>query len=43
VRGTELSKVLTAAQIAVKPFWFNNLNTPEDFAVAEENVAALDT
>jgi molybdopterin-guanine dinucleotide biosynthesis protein A len=36
-------RALTAAQIAAKPLWFNNLNTPEEFAVAEANIAALDT
>jgi molybdopterin-guanine dinucleotide biosynthesis protein A len=36
-------QALTAAQIAAKPLWFNNLNTPEDLAVAETNIAALDT
>jgi molybdopterin-guanine dinucleotide biosynthesis protein A len=36
-------RALTAAQIAAKPLWFNNLNTPEDLAVAEANIAALDT
>jgi molybdopterin-guanine dinucleotide biosynthesis protein A len=35
--------VLTEAQIAAKPLWCNNLNTPEDFAIAEANIAGLDT
>jgi molybdopterin-guanine dinucleotide biosynthesis protein A len=42
-RDGEPRHVLTAAQIAAKPRWFNNLNTPEEFAVAERNIAALDT
>jgi molybdopterin-guanine dinucleotide biosynthesis protein A len=32
----------TAAQQAAQPLWFTNLNTPQDFALAEANVAALD-
>jgi molybdenum cofactor guanylyltransferase len=33
----------TEAQQAAMPLWFANLNTPEDFAEAEANSAALDT
>jgi molybdopterin-guanine dinucleotide biosynthesis protein A len=43
VRDAEPWRELTAAQIAAQPLWFNNLNTAEDFAVAEANAAALDT
>ncbi len=31
------------AQQFAKPLWFANLNTPEDLALAEANIAALDT
>jgi molybdenum cofactor guanylyltransferase len=31
------------AQQRAKDLWFANLNTPEDFAAAEQNAAALDT
>jgi molybdopterin-guanine dinucleotide biosynthesis protein A len=34
---------LTAAQLAAEHLWFANLNTPQDFAVAEAGTAALDT
>lgn len=30
------------AQRAAQPLWFANLNTPQDFALAEANLAALD-
>src|ERR1017187_4735979 len=33
---------ITAAQQAAQPLWFTNLNTPQDFALAEANTAALD-
>jgi molybdopterin-guanine dinucleotide biosynthesis protein A len=33
---------IASAQLAARPLWFANLNTPEDFAVAEEHLAALD-
>jgi molybdopterin-guanine dinucleotide biosynthesis protein A len=33
----------TAAQQAAKNLWFANLNTPEEFAVAERNLSVLDT
>ena len=33
---------VTAAQQAAQPLWFTNLNTPQDFALAEANTAALD-
>jgi molybdopterin-guanine dinucleotide biosynthesis protein A len=36
-------QILTAAQRAAQPFWFANLNTPQDFAEAEANISALDT
>lgn len=34
---------ITEAQQEAKHLWFANLNTPEEFAVAEQYVAALDT
>lgn len=34
---------LTQAQERAKPYWFSNLNAPEDFAEAERHVDALDT
>ena len=33
----------THAQHSAHPLWFTNLNTSQDFAVAEANTAALDT
>jgi molybdopterin-guanine dinucleotide biosynthesis protein A len=36
-------RVLTPAQRNAQSFWFANLNTPEDFLRAEENIDALDT
>lgn len=36
-------KSLTAAQLAARPLWFLNLNTPEDLTLAQAHVAALDT
>jgi molybdenum cofactor guanylyltransferase len=36
-------QTLTEAQQAAQPFWFANLNTPEDFAEAEARAGALDT
>jgi molybdopterin-guanine dinucleotide biosynthesis protein A len=36
-------EALTEAQQAARPLWFANLNTPEDFALAETHVDALDT
>jgi molybdopterin-guanine dinucleotide biosynthesis protein A len=34
---------ITAAQQDAPHLWFENLNTPEDFSLAEAHVAALDT
>jgi molybdopterin-guanine dinucleotide biosynthesis protein A len=34
---------ITPAQLATRHLWFANLNTPEDFALAEANTPALDT
>lgn len=34
---------ITPAQQAARPLWFANLNTPEDFALAEAHTDALDT
>ena len=34
---------VTEAQQAASPLWFINLNTPEDFALAETHTGALDT
>jgi molybdopterin-guanine dinucleotide biosynthesis protein A len=34
---------LTRAQHAAQSLWFANLNTPQDFALAEANAVALDT
>jgi molybdopterin-guanine dinucleotide biosynthesis protein A len=34
---------LTKKQDAVRRLWFANLNTPEEFAEAQEFVEALDT
>jgi molybdopterin-guanine dinucleotide biosynthesis protein A len=33
---------VTAAQRAAQPLWFTNLNTPQDLALAEANLTALD-
>jgi molybdopterin-guanine dinucleotide biosynthesis protein A len=33
---------LAPAQRAAQPLWFTNLNTPQDFALAAANLAALD-
>jgi molybdenum cofactor guanylyltransferase len=41
--GDEPWSVPTGAQQAAKHLWFANLNTPEDFADAEEHLDALDT
>jgi molybdopterin-guanine dinucleotide biosynthesis protein A len=41
--GVEPWSVPTEAQQAVKHLWFANLNTPEEFAAAEEHLDALDT
>ena len=38
-----LAAVLPPAQLAARHLWFHNLNTPEDMALAEANLAALDT
>jgi molybdenum cofactor guanylyltransferase len=37
------SKLSTEAQRAAQPLWFANLNTPEDFALAEVHTGTLDT
>jgi molybdopterin-guanine dinucleotide biosynthesis protein A len=42
VLDAQAMRLLTPAQRAAQPFWFNNLNTPEDFAEAEAHVDALD-
>src|SRR6266702_770498 len=34
-------QVLTEAQRAAQALWFANFNTPQDFAIAEANIAAL--
>lgn len=34
---------MTETQLQAVPFWFANLNTPEEFAEAERHVDALDT
>jgi molybdopterin-guanine dinucleotide biosynthesis protein A len=36
-------RVPTPAQLAAQSLWFANLNTPEDFALAQAHLAALDT
>jgi molybdopterin-guanine dinucleotide biosynthesis protein A len=36
-------QALNEAQQAARPLWFANLNTPEDFALAESQIDALDT
>jgi len=36
-------QLLTPGQRAAQPLWFANLNTPEDFRLAEANIAALDS
>jgi molybdopterin-guanine dinucleotide biosynthesis protein A len=41
--GGEGWRKLTAAQIAARPLWFANLNSPDDLAEAADNIAALDT
>jgi len=41
--GGEAWRNLTSAQIAARPLWFANLNSPHDFAEACDNVGALDT
>jgi molybdenum cofactor guanylyltransferase len=41
--GLTPQNVLCNAACEVQPLWFANLNTPEDFAEAEANIAALDT
>jgi molybdopterin-guanine dinucleotide biosynthesis protein A len=39
----ELSRTLAEAQLQAKELWFENLNTAEEFARAEEHLMALDT
>jgi molybdopterin-guanine dinucleotide biosynthesis protein A len=41
--GVEPRRVPTEEQQAARHLWFANLNTPEDFAMAEEHLDALDT
>jgi molybdopterin-guanine dinucleotide biosynthesis protein A len=41
--GGEPRSVPMEAQQAARHLWFANLNTPEDFAMAEEHLDALDT
>jgi molybdopterin-guanine dinucleotide biosynthesis protein A len=36
-------RCISPAQQAARPLWFANLNTPEDFALAESQIDALDT
>jgi molybdopterin-guanine dinucleotide biosynthesis protein A len=38
-----LDEVLRINPISADILWFTNLNTPQDFAAAEANIAALDT
>jgi molybdopterin-guanine dinucleotide biosynthesis protein A len=39
----EAWRTLTEAQLGAKKFWFDNLNTVEEFVRAEEHLMALDT
>jgi molybdopterin-guanine dinucleotide biosynthesis protein A len=41
--GGELWQMPTGAQVKAKEIWFDNLNTVEEFARAEEHLMALDT
>ena len=43
IRPIELVSGIAPRQIASQPFWFANLNTPEDVANAEAHLDALDT
>jgi molybdopterin-guanine dinucleotide biosynthesis protein A len=40
---SDLIPGITPGQVATQPFWFANLNTPEDVAHAEAHLDALDT
>jgi molybdopterin-guanine dinucleotide biosynthesis protein A len=41
--GRRPEDVLRQSAVEIQPLWFMNLNTPEDFKQAEDNIAALDT
>jgi molybdopterin-guanine dinucleotide biosynthesis protein A len=42
LEGAEQGGEITAAQWAALPVWFTNLNTPDEFAMAEQYAGALD-